>query len=77
MSLFPIKDNEIAAMKLGDALYWAIDDDGLLSSWALLEHIAQVRGYDPYWVRHVYMRDWEEVVEETERWRKHKMYMEG
>ena len=69
MGLFPIKDNEIAAMKLGDALYWAADDDGYLTNTRRLERVARVRGYNPHWVRHCFGQHWREVVGRTKRFR--------
>jgi hypothetical protein len=64
----PISDDELAAMRLGDALRWASDRDGYLTSLELLERLARARGYAPGWAHHCYGEHWEGVWARCRRW---------
>jgi hypothetical protein len=72
------RDDELAHMRLGEALRWAADDDGYLRWQKRLIRVALARGYKPGWVHHVYGEHWREVWERCVRWRKEQQdFYEG
>jgi hypothetical protein len=56
-------DEELARMKLGEALRWAADGAGFLRLQSRLERLARVRGYKSGWIAHVYGQHWHQVWE--------------
>jgi hypothetical protein len=63
-------DEELRRMQLGEALRWAADINGYLTSERRLERLALARGYKRGWVSYVYSRHWHEVWTQCVRWRK-------
>jgi hypothetical protein len=55
-------------MRLGDALRWAADADGYLTSLERLQRLARACGYRPGWAYHCHGEHWEEVWARCRRW---------
>jgi hypothetical protein len=67
---YRVRDNDLAEMKLGEALRWAADDRGYLTDRERLIRLVEARGYKPGWVFQVYGEHWLEVHARCMRWRR-------